>query len=52
MPVAKPLVLALLAPAALTAPTIAPFENGVSGFTPVEVVVPNALHAPPAVIPT
>src|SRR3954463_4291914 len=52
MPVAKPLVLALLAPAALMAPTKAASEKKLLGFTGVTVAVPNAPHAPPAVIPT
>src|SRR3954447_25001044 len=52
MPVAKPLVLALLAPAALMAPTKAASEKRLLGFTGVDVAVPNAPHAPPAVIPT
>src|SRR3954447_4875222 len=52
MPVAKPLVLALLAPAALMAPTKAASEKRLLGFTGVDVAVPNAPHAPPAVTPT
>ena len=52
MPVAKPLVLALLAPAALMAPTKAASEKKLLGFTAVGRRCPNAPHAPPAVIPT